>query len=431
MAAVLPPNSPNNLLQRRLSQGQYGPLDIAGLMSTFNIQFRPEASAAATAMPVLYSQQHHSQHMQGFEPSLLPGGLINPSAVHASSGVGVHFTNPYNLSSGFQGASFGSFTWPPLLPQHGLSGNHGPLLRSDSNGSSDSEPYIKTEGQSPVRPSQVFYDAGIYSMTDGGSAIESSDEGGKPVVFSTEIDTLMRAIQSQSKAPEKKHAEKTKSSDNPTVNRPRKKYLCEVAGCGKSFYQKTHLEIHIRAHTGIKPFLCKEPSCGQRFSQLGNLKTHERRHTGERPYHCDICFKTFAQHGNVRAHKIVHTSAKPFICKLDNCNKQFTQLGNLKSHQNKFHIETIRKLKLRFENFKEGDVVDNWEKEMWEYFGSLYKNCNKGIKGRGKDRRISNTLMLSRGSNAGFRRDSIASASSSESIQNGSGSGSSELHRRY
>lgn len=36
-------------------------------------------------------------------------------------------------------------------------------------------------------------------------------------------------------------------------------------------------------------------------------------------------------------------------------------------------------------------MVSSWEKDMWEYFGSLYKNCNKGIKGRGKDRRISNT----------------------------------------
>lgn len=34
---------------------------------------------------------------------------------------------------------------------------------------------------------------------------------------------------------------------------------------------------------------------------------------------------------------------------------------------------------------------------MWEYFGSLYKNCNKGIKGRGKDRRISNSSFSSFG----------------------------------
>lgn len=28
------------------------------------------------------------------------------------------------------------------------------------------------------------------------------------------------------------------------------------------------------------------------------------------------------------------------------------------------------------------------DRELWEYFSTLYKNSNKGIKGRGKDRRI-------------------------------------------
>jgi hypothetical protein len=36
-----------------------------------------------------------------------------------------------------------------------------------------------------------------------------------------------------------------------------------------------------------------------------------------------------------------------------------------------------------------GDCVSQEDKKLWEYFASLYKNSNKGIKGRGKDRRIS------------------------------------------
>ena len=59
-----------------------------------------------------------------------------------------------------------------------------------------------------------------------------------------------------------------------------------------------------------------------------------------------------------------------------------------KSHQNKFHQGTLRYLTQKFAHIREGDSVTIQDKELWEYFASLYKNSNKGIKGRGKDRRI-------------------------------------------
>jgi hypothetical protein len=101
----------------------------------------------------------------------------------------------------------------------------------------------------------------------------------------------------------------------------------------------------------------------------------------------------------------VHQQVKPFTCRLDDCGKQFTQLGNLKvsirirptlsfanmpqSHQNKFHASTLKYLTQKFATINPGDYVSQADKELWEYFASLYKNSNKGIKGRGKDRRIS------------------------------------------
>ncbi len=165
-----------------------------------------------------------------------------------------------------------------------------------------------------------------------------------------------------------------------TSPKGKKRYECDIAGCGKGFSQKTHLDIHMRAHTGHKPFVSQPVfvvgwrledgveewplicwgyvgvsrtgvwstvfAIGQPQSKAGLLpllekvhcflfltsckQTHERRHTGERPYHCEICGKRFAQRGNVRAHKIVHEQQKPYICKLEDCRKQFTQLGNLK-----------------------------------------------------------------------------------------------------
>jgi len=54
---------------------------------------------------------------------------------------------------------------------------------------------------------------------------------------------------------------------------------------------------------------------------------------------------------------------------------------------------------------------------MWEYFTSLYKNCNKGIKGRGKDRRISTTGLGIKYEDEDLdaRRNSYASISSASS----------------
>jgi hypothetical protein len=63
----------------------------------------------------------------------------------------------------------------------------------------------------------------------------------------------------------------------------------------------------------------------------------------------------------------------------------------MQSHQNKFHASTLKYLTTKFATINPGDYVSQADKELWEYFASLYKNSNKGIKGRGKDRRISAT----------------------------------------
>jgi hypothetical protein len=63
--------------------------------------------------------------------------------------------------------------------------------------------------------------------------------------------------------------------------------------------------------------------------------------------------------------------------------------NSAQSHQNKFHASTLKYLTQKFATIHPGDYVSQADKELWEYFASLYKNSNKGIKGRGKDRRIS------------------------------------------
>ncbi|RKF57379.1 putative zinc finger protein ozf [Erysiphe neolycopersici] len=278
------------------------------------------------------------------------------------------------------------------------------------------------------------------SLTTPVSMRSSSSPVAKKTVsettFGTEVDTLMKAIQSKpsNQSQAAIHVPKGPSvvglvppsyqtteiwnyetfrqsrltqngmQDEVGKSKSRKRYQCTIEGCTKSFFQKTHLDIHERAHTGVKPYSCKQPGCNRTFSQLGNLKTHERRHTGERPYQCEICGKRFAQRGNVRAHRIVHDQAKPYVCILDDCGKQFTQLGNLKSHQNKFHITTLRTLTERWASVQDGDSVPAADKELWEYFAKLYKNSNKGIKGRGKDRKVGSSHMMTAMRGVGVNR---------------------------
>ncbi|ESZ91216.1 hypothetical protein SBOR_8390 [Sclerotinia borealis F-4128] len=245
-------------------------------------------------------------------------------------------------------------------------------------------------------------------------------------IGSTAVDRLMKVIQditktSQSQSPsdiqdsmnqsffahdeEDKHMLTSgKAQDKSRRSKTAKNiYRCTFPNCTSSSAQRSQLVIHFRKHTGDKPYPCEHPSCGLYFSQPGNLKTHEQRHTGERRFQCEICKKRFGQRSNLSAHKIVHTGIKPYPCKIDNCHKSFTQRGNLKAHHNKFHKETIETLVSKLQS---GEIDLEANKEFWSYFFTLYKNSNKGIKGRGKDRNISpssrscKNRLASRGSSA-------------------------------
>ena len=66
---------------------------------------------------------------------------------------------------------------------------------------------------------------------------------------------------------------------------------------------------------------------------------------------------------------------------------------------------------------REGDTVSALDKDLWEYFSTLYKNSNKGIKGRGKDRRISTVPKEPGGAKREDRSRSASSVMSSNDQQ--------------
>ncbi|KAI1099882.1 hypothetical protein F4804DRAFT_66947 [Jackrogersella minutella] len=271
----------------------------------------------------------------------------------------------------------------------------------------DSRPPIKYEPQVDVQRPPTPTPA-VASKTIIKNAAENE---ANEVVFHTEIDTLMKAIQSKHQPTtvpdfgaaaypsppqldeEKFNLRRKSCTPDETVPRAgknvkgrRHRYICDFKGCGKEVSQKTQLETHKRAHTGEKPFQCPEPGCHKAFTQRGNLKTHSRSHTGEKPYFCDICGKAFAQLGNVKPHKLTHFPTKPFHCVLDGCKKTFGQRGNLKTHHNTFHKHTIKELTKKFKTLNSGDELSEDDRKLFNLFAELYKNSNKGIKGRGTNR---------------------------------------------
>lgn len=357
---------PRGLLQRRLDSLQSNARRMNGMVAPSEKLSQPQGFIGHALLPLscLEAQQPFSDVTCNLPSNIGTTASVNTSyaLTHSTASTAVMSLSPSSLA-------------------------HYTCARTMSY----SLAFMSTEEEF-VDPSQTFYDNTFFdSPPEQLSSLASIENSGLPI-RSTHVDILMRIIKPTQQADQESYQSalhpSTTSLRLPTIPRDhksRKRYRCSTTGCDKAFCRKAYLEIHSRVHTGVKPFLCKEPTCGQRFSQQGNRKTHERRHTGERPYHCDICGKSFRQHGNVRAHKVVHTAVKPYECKLDNCGKHFTQLGNLKSHQNKFHINTLLLLKDRFKKISEGDVVKEWDKVTWDYFAELYKNCDRSIKGRGKD----------------------------------------------
>lgn len=180
--------------------------------------------------------------------------------------------------------SYGSLTQP--APYHYLVGQ--------TLGSPARFPAEQPQSLPDIRPAKnaisqvkVEHTAGPCA---GGQPLYMGSEDkkqGSETEFSTGVDVLMKAIQArpgsspaQQSLPPLQHIAPPGYHNYP-VTPPRcmmnsegqlsrsgkkRKYKCHVPDCGKSFAQKTHLDIHARAHTGDKPFVSSmdETSCDVR-----------------------------------------------------------------------------------------------------------------------------------------------------------------------
>jgi hypothetical protein len=151
-------------------------------------------------------------------------------------------------------------------------------------------PSIKSEPQwNGPSSSPTFVSANTKTITT-----ISPTNGSNEVNFGTEVDTLMKAIQAKSKtttpqttssaeqsrpvvgvsrtppyaqaasqggayasgeASQVKLTQKDLQEEASSPKSGKKRYQCTIENCTKSFYQKTHLDIHERSHTGVKPYV--------------------------------------------------------------------------------------------------------------------------------------------------------------------------------
>jgi uncharacterized Zn-finger protein len=265
--------------QRRSSQVmQMSPMGIPTMV--------PATQTAPSARP--YQQTNHIDLPMNMFPTTSAPSMVQFTA--SSYGFDLSSMNQYQLQQNYNinypgpaqptpAYSAAPTEMPTVISHVGVA--HEPLPIAHRS------PSVKAEAQSPLQANQMYSDNSSDELRS-----YHTDSSLAGVSFSTDVDCLMKAIQAQQKTPTqpapskvrpptttarpaRQQTQTSQIRSSPTTegrSKPRKRYQCSIPRCNKSFYQKTHLEIHTRAHTGVKPFVCKEPSCGQRFSQLGNLK---------------------------------------------------------------------------------------------------------------------------------------------------------------
>jgi len=102
------------------------------------------------------------------------------------------------------------------------------------------------------------------------------------------------------------------------------------------FSQSTHLNSHMRVHTGDKLYKCS--LCNKSFRDSGTLQRHKRHvHSNRRPHDCRYSGKLFKTSGELKRRVRIHTGAKPYSCR--HCSDCFTFAEQLKTHLLKSHNE--------------------------------------------------------------------------------------------
>jgi hypothetical protein len=242
-----------------------------------------------TAEPVSYEFPGHAvgafAHRRPMDSTLSQNF---PFYSHQTAPYSLPYQAPSSLPYSFAHSAGHTHTHPNPYQQYFVPSQH-PIqpqpLRLTTEQPLQSLPEIRPAKNAITQTVKSTPDHGprVQISTEGNSSPVGDEKQASDIAFSTNVDVLMKAIQAkhassptqQSLPPLQHLAPPTSQSypvsyqtTSPTPPRcyhtneaqlsrsgKKRKYNCSLPGCGKSFAQKTHLDIHIRAHTGDKPFV--------------------------------------------------------------------------------------------------------------------------------------------------------------------------------
>ena len=256
-------------------------MDISGLVS---YDRRPRPNLSTVRRPGTMDS-HLEINMNSYQQSGVAAVMpFQPTNEYSYGPVGS--ANYHQVLPNYTGYSqtSPSHQLPPTnaVMSHGLLG----MARGRTSYHQDRpSPIVKVEEGLVYQPQVDYYQGSSNSPIDHHA--EQNPSSPSDPNFSTDVDTLMRTIQANTKSNQYQptSAPHVASPTDPRGNgnagmgfggnrlylddgsssdtrqgeadepRGRRRYECDQPDCGKGFCQKTHLEIHMRAHTGVKPFV--------------------------------------------------------------------------------------------------------------------------------------------------------------------------------